>query len=148
MSLIYKRFVFILFTTVAIIFILLAVNDKISYQMDGMATCQSDNMYFFRKVIQDYRQSHEGRFPNSPTDAINSLGYNNYTLPKCTASHKPYVYMPNSARIGSGQIILMCPLSSHGFITKFSHGLAYENDRWKLVKIDKNGKIIKNYIMH
>lgn len=142
-----KNFVFLLFTIVTVTLVLI-VADKVSYQFDGMATCQSDRMYLFRGIIQEYRKSHQNQFPSSLTDAINSLGYNTYNLPKCTGSHKPYVYIPNSLKVESENIIVMCPLSSHGFIRKFSHGLIYENNNWKIVKIDRNSKIIKSHIIN
>ena len=98
--------------------------DSLSYRFDGFASCGSDHLYLFRHALVEYRQSHDGLFPETLEEVRADVG--EYWL--CAGSDMPFSYMPTTFDTGTDQIVLMCPIGSHGFIRQFSYGVVLSDE--------------------
>jgi hypothetical protein len=126
----------------AISFVLIAGGiaylDHLTLRLASSSNCASDQMYGWRHILDNYQKDHAGKLPPSLEAAAQEYGH--ITWLNCSASEKPYRYFPEGIDIEKGKVVVACPHKSHGLITKFSFGIAYDSDRWYLVRIDAQGK--------
>ncbi len=120
--------------------------DRWSLQFATASNCVSDRMYMWKHILADYQDTHKGQLPQSLQVGLANSNWGRskiidkeHPMLNCDQTSKPYLYLPQDVQLPNGKMIMMCPRNSHGFITKFSFGIAYGEGQWHMVKINADG---------
>jgi hypothetical protein len=99
----------------------------------------------WRNILSDYQTAHQGQLPNSLPIALEGSAWaktseedKHHPILTCDKTKTPYRYLPQDISLQKGKVILMCPHNSHGLITKFAFGIAFNGGEWSIVKINSD----------
>ncbi len=122
----------------ACVAVVLVVADLVAFKFGGYSSCMSDHMGVIRRALDQYAHEHDGSLPPTLDAIAGRLGY----YSRCSGSGDPFIYLPNDVTVEEGQLLVMCPKGSHGFLRRFGFGLVRSEGGYEIVRLRGDGQIV------